>query len=162
MRSKTSHEGYLLIDDRAGGGRLFESATVTCAHCQVTFLRNPLRARPRGYCRNCDAYICDKPECSILRPQRLMSNSPCRGFVWITRMMFGDQIHLEAPVGHADSFDLKGISEAIMMRNGFHTLSGVSGVEIDCEYGGECSTLSRGETFNWALTILGPGIITVR
>ena len=104
----------------------------------------------------------DKPECSILRPQRLMSNSPCRGFVWITRMMFGDQIHLEAPVGHADSFDLKGISEAIMMRNGFHTLSGVSGVEIDCEYGGECSTLSRGETFNWALTILGPGIITVR
>ena len=60
----------------------------------------------------------DKPECSILRPQRLMSNSPCRGFVWITRMMFGDQIHLEAPVGHADSFDLKGISEAIMMRNG--------------------------------------------
>ena len=80
-------------------------------------------------------------------------------------MMFGDQIHLEAPVGHADSFDLKAISEAIMMRNGFHTLSGVSGVEIDCEYSGECpecSMLSRGETFNWALSILGPGIITER
>jgi hypothetical protein len=105
----------------------------------------------------------DKPECSILRPQRLMSNSPCRGFVWITRMMFGDQIHLEAPVGHADSYDLKAISEAIMMQNGFHTLSDVAGVEIDCEYSGECpecSTLSRGETFNWALSILGPGIIT--
>ena len=46
----------------------------------------------------------DKPECSILRPQRLMSNSPCRGFVWITRMMFGDQIHLEAPVGSGMCF----------------------------------------------------------
>ena len=64
MHSKQKHEGYLMIDERASGGKLFESATVTCSHCQNTFLRNPLRTRPRNYCPNCDAYICDKKECN--------------------------------------------------------------------------------------------------
>lgn len=64
MHSKASHEGYLLIDNRASGGKLLESATITCAHCQRTYLRNPLRQRARGYCAKCDAYVCDSPACN--------------------------------------------------------------------------------------------------
>lgn len=64
MRSKTSNEGYLLIDNRAAGGTLLEAATVTCCHCQRTYIRNPLRVRARGYCAKCDAYVCDNPACS--------------------------------------------------------------------------------------------------
>lgn len=82
VHSKRSHEGYLLIDHRnapgndaaeaarAGvpfvpGGALFESATITCAHCHAVVVLNPLRTRERGYCRRCDHYVCDKPECSV-------------------------------------------------------------------------------------------------
>ncbi len=83
MRSKRRHEGWLLIDNRhapgvtlaqarvfgepvagAGAGGAFESATVTCAHCHAVVVLNPQRTRARGYCRCCDHYVCDKPECS--------------------------------------------------------------------------------------------------
>jgi hypothetical protein len=64
MKTKQSHEGYLMIDDRASGGGLLEGATIMCAHCQFTWVMNPLRTRPRNYCRNCDAYVCDKPACN--------------------------------------------------------------------------------------------------
>jgi hypothetical protein len=101
-----------------------------------------------------------KPGHSVLRPQRLMSNSPCRGFVSITRLKFGEQIHFEAPAGHADSFDLKAISEVIMDHGGFHTLSAAAGVEIDCVYSGERSVITA-ETYNWMMSILGPGILVV-
>lgn len=70
------HEGYLLIDHRqspgvptgpdpalVGAGRLFESATVTCSHCQAVIILNPDRLRPRHYCQKCDHYVCDKAAC---------------------------------------------------------------------------------------------------
>ena len=79
--SKRSREGYLLIDHRnspgfseidaarAGvpfvGSGVFESATITCAHCHVVVVLNPLRTRERGYCRRCDHYVCDKPGCNV-------------------------------------------------------------------------------------------------
>lgn len=59
MNSLARKEGYLLIDDSASGGSKLEAATITCAHCQVTFIRNLGRTRPRGYCAKCDAYTCD-------------------------------------------------------------------------------------------------------
>lgn len=81
--SKRSHEGYLLIDHRhspgltpgevpdmgldapiVGAGQLYESATITCSHCQVTVVLNPLRTRERGYCTKCDHYVCDNPGCN--------------------------------------------------------------------------------------------------
>lgn len=84
MRSKRAHEGYLLIDNRhapgvsaeeaaragkevagAGARGVFESATVTCAHCQRVVVLNPQRTRERGYCRRCDHYVCDNPACNI-------------------------------------------------------------------------------------------------
>jgi hypothetical protein len=84
MPSKRAHEGYLLIDHRnspgltpdlvghdgsrtpiVGKGQLYESATITCAHCQVIVILNPLRTRARGYCQKCDAYICDRPACHL-------------------------------------------------------------------------------------------------
>lgn len=81
MKSKRSQEGYLLIDNRfapglnpgdfpgcdiAGLGHrgTFESATVTCSHCHRVVVLNPMRERPRNYCRKCDHYICDSPSCN--------------------------------------------------------------------------------------------------
>jgi hypothetical protein len=73
-----STEGYLLIDHSAspglpagfytklgvrglevGEGCKFEAPTLTCAHCNAITIINPARTRARGYCRNCDAYVCD-------------------------------------------------------------------------------------------------------
>lgn len=64
MSSLQRQEGYLLVDNTAAGEGKLESATITCCHCQRTFLKNPQRTRPRGYCAKCDAYVCDNPECS--------------------------------------------------------------------------------------------------
>jgi hypothetical protein len=85
MSSLRRHEGYLLIDLRnspgvpttmiraaaaaghapAGSGQgLFESATVTCAHCHAVVVLNPDRQRPRHYCARCDHYVCDHPQCA--------------------------------------------------------------------------------------------------
>ncbi len=66
--------GYLMIDNRFSGGQLMEFNTMTCAHCgAVVVLRDnnftrafpgtTPRARERGYCAKCNAYICDKPGC---------------------------------------------------------------------------------------------------
>lgn len=49
--------GKEFISVKEGG--LFESATVTCVHCNVIVVLNPNRSRPRNYCRRCDQYICD-------------------------------------------------------------------------------------------------------
>lgn len=84
MPSKPRREGYLLIDHRnspgvseelirasgknapvIGSGQVFESGTVTCAHCNVVVVLNPNRTRPRGYCRKCDQYVCDSPGCNM-------------------------------------------------------------------------------------------------
>ena len=83
MNSKKRHEGYLLIDHsnspgidpsiaRAAGfevpdvrpGQKFETATITCSHCQAMVIMNPSRVRPRNYCSRCDHYICDHPACN--------------------------------------------------------------------------------------------------
>lgn len=63
MNRLASREGYLMIDDRASGGKLLEAATVTCAHCQLTWVKNPQRTRPRAYCAHCNSYVCDNPVC---------------------------------------------------------------------------------------------------
>ncbi len=42
-----------------GAGKRFESATITCSHCQRVVVLNPDRSRERGYCKKCDHYICD-------------------------------------------------------------------------------------------------------
>lgn len=84
MPSGLRREGYLLIDNRdspgvpddlvrasgrefanAPAGKMFESATKTCCHCQTIVVLNPDRTRPRGYCRKCDNYVCDNPQCNL-------------------------------------------------------------------------------------------------
>lgn len=84
MKSKTRHEGYLLIDNTfgpgtnqgitnidgkefigSGEGKKVEISTITCSHCHQVFLKNPDRVRPRNYCSKCDHYICDKPACNV-------------------------------------------------------------------------------------------------
>lgn len=79
---KPRREGYLLIDHKfspgitpeqaahaaaisgravpvVGKDTLWESATVTCLHCNAVVILNPNRTRPRHYCAKCDGYICD-------------------------------------------------------------------------------------------------------
>jgi hypothetical protein len=83
--SKPRREGYLLIDHRYSpgvteefvrnsgveggtavpGGVTFESATVTCLHCNGVVILSPTRKRPRGYCARCDGYVCDRPACGL-------------------------------------------------------------------------------------------------
>jgi len=92
MTSKRSHEGYLLLDNRAGPGvsdefsqkaglppgagkNLFECATITCSHCQQVLIVNPLRNRERAYCPKCDHYICDR--CGALRA---LNGGQCKTF----------------------------------------------------------------------------------
>jgi len=78
MPSLRRTEGYLEIDHSAspglppeiarasgfdprycGEGKKFEAATITCSHCGIAHVKNPLRTRDRAYCRHCDHYICD-------------------------------------------------------------------------------------------------------
>jgi hypothetical protein len=72
MRSKRSLEGELTIDERGSGGKLFESPTVTCSHCQRVVILNPDRSRPRGHCWKCDHYICDTCDERNCMPVRKM------------------------------------------------------------------------------------------
>jgi hypothetical protein len=87
MASKRRLEGYLLVDNRhapaidanqvraferqhgpvtaAGVTGLFESATLTCAHCHAQIVLNPNRSRPRHYCSKCDKYVCDNAACVL-------------------------------------------------------------------------------------------------
>lgn len=73
MSSLTRHEGYLLVDNRAGGalpgqGSVEERATLTCAHCSAAYIKNPNRIRPREFCRKCNRYICDNCGAVAARP----------------------------------------------------------------------------------------------
>ena len=85
--SKRDQEGYLMIDHRnspgfscdevgttaLGPGKLYESATFTCSHCQRVVVINPSRTRERGYCPKCDHYVCD--ECEL---RRVQSGGKCK------------------------------------------------------------------------------------
>lgn len=79
MNSERSREGYLMIDHRAspglpedlaratgldpkycGEGKVFEVPTLTCSHCKVVAVKNPLRTRERAKCSKCGYhYVCD-------------------------------------------------------------------------------------------------------
>ncbi len=94
MFSKRSLEGEILIDHRAspgltpeeagplspavGKGEVFESAIVTCSHCQTTIVLNPNRTRDRGYCGKCDRYLCDG--CEFVRVKTLACHSMAKRF----------------------------------------------------------------------------------
>lgn len=82
MTFRNQKPGYLVIDHRespgmvatgnekpgtimVGKGQLFEADTLQCAHCNATFIKNPARVRPRGYCAKCDHYVCDNPACGL-------------------------------------------------------------------------------------------------
>ena len=88
MFSKRALEGVLVVDHRnspgltdadllsagldprthphVGKGAFYESATITCAHCQAIVILNPQRSRPRNYCAHCDHYVCDLPQCVLM------------------------------------------------------------------------------------------------
>jgi hypothetical protein len=59
IHSQRDLENYLMIDNRANGGGLMETAVSRCSHCHAQVVLNPDRTRPREYCSKCDKYICD-------------------------------------------------------------------------------------------------------
>jgi hypothetical protein len=91
--SKRSLEGEIYVDHSASPGipedvavwagldptlcakgKVYESAILTCSHCQSTIVVNPARTRPREYCSKCDKYICD--ECAFIMKRTL----ECRNY----------------------------------------------------------------------------------
>lgn len=92
MPSLRRFEGYFLMDHRCSpgvpdevlvaqgfpagvGSTIFESATITCSHCEFIVVLNPDRSRSRGYCKKCDHYICDGCEA-----KRVLSGGECLPF----------------------------------------------------------------------------------
>ncbi len=74
MSYRRASDGYLMIDHRespglpaleqrtglpVGAGRILETATYKCWHCQRIVVVNPLRVRERAHCSACDHDICD-------------------------------------------------------------------------------------------------------
>ena len=59
IKTYPSGLGYLMKDERAGDGVLFEADTYTCTHCSAVVVMNPARTRERYKCRGCDHHICD-------------------------------------------------------------------------------------------------------
>lgn len=66
MTKLASQEGWLLIDHRASPGtpevpegKMFETASYTCKHCNYVVIKNKLRTRERSVCLKCMAIICD-------------------------------------------------------------------------------------------------------
>lgn len=46
-------------------GKVFEAATLTCAHCRCTVIKSPLRQKERASCPKCNFhYICD--QCAVV------------------------------------------------------------------------------------------------
>lgn len=83
--SQKSNEGYLMIDHRASPGlpeniarlagydplfcregKVYETATLGCAHCGGAYVKNPFRVRERASCSLCGGrYVCDT--CNAVR-----------------------------------------------------------------------------------------------
>ena len=114
MSSLRDKEGYLLIDHRAspglsaedvrkmqinpaltlqlGEGKILESGTATCSHCQTIVILHPDRRRERAVCIKCYNYICDA--CNLQAAQ----GRDCRPWQQVV-----DEIHEEA----SRSFNIK-------------------------------------------------------
>jgi hypothetical protein len=84
MQTKRSKEAYVLIDHRnspgvsqefikannldapaVGSGQVFESAMIVCHSCGNDVILNPDRSRPREWCWEHDAYMCD--HCALVK-----------------------------------------------------------------------------------------------
>src|SRR5438552_1081296 len=89
---------YLMIDNRASGGKLLEFATATCAHCGFVVILNPNRKRERERCRKCNAYVCDafvcRTECHpIMQSLDLLLKYPNSGEPFLARGKNGEVLH---------------------------------------------------------------------
>lgn len=58
-------KSYLLVDNTVSGGVKLEMSVMTCNHCGCVVVPHPQRVRPRGHCKRCNHYICDKPGCRL-------------------------------------------------------------------------------------------------
>lgn len=53
--------GYFVTQDR--DGNKIEGSTRQCVHCQAIWQYVPGSGIRRGYCVNCDGFVCARPEC---------------------------------------------------------------------------------------------------
>ena len=56
--------GRTKLAGHIGAGQMFEAKTDFCSHCERVVIRNPDRLRQRGWCWNCDHFICD--DCALV------------------------------------------------------------------------------------------------
>ena len=54
--------GLIFIDGRE------VADTLTCVHCDLTWIRIPGSGRKRGWCMECGGVTCGKRECSVCMP----------------------------------------------------------------------------------------------
>lgn len=85
---RLTYEGYLKVDHSAspglpadvarragydpalaGEGKVYETATMSCRHCRVSVVKNPLRTRERARCAKCNwGYVCDPCAAAMASP----------------------------------------------------------------------------------------------
>lgn len=66
-----------------GEGKIFEAATITCAHCKTVYVKNHFRIRERAHCAKCGGqYICDG--CHAKSKEALYSHLPFEKLAEIT------------------------------------------------------------------------------
>ncbi len=113
--SQKSREGYLLIDHRASpgipadvaqqlhldpaqvaGGKLLEAASLTCSHCKVVVIKNPLRIKERTHCFKCNHYVCDFCGAAMAQPDYSHVPFDKRVDDELTRAAHGD--HARSPL----------------------------------------------------------------
>ena len=63
--------GYIVTTDRAG--KKIEGETRQCVHCQKMWTYAPGSGTTRGWCLNCNGFICAEPLC-LLEQKRLTAD----------------------------------------------------------------------------------------
>ncbi len=105
--------GYLVVDNRANGGGMFEANTFTCAHCGSVVIIHPAqkfahcpapackngclgaRKSARPTCKKCNAIVCDDRICieecnSVERSIDKMMAKPLVQIPWLPRGYNGE------------------------------------------------------------------------
>ena len=55
--------GYLIITDPSEVRMVTDGETVSCVHCEFTWIVQPGSGNARGFCLRCNAPTCNKPDC---------------------------------------------------------------------------------------------------
>lgn len=70
----TREAGRIVVADPGADKALLEAGTVQCVHCGGHFVRRPGSGTVRGFCMNCNGFVCG-PGCEACVPtEQLLEN----------------------------------------------------------------------------------------